>query len=93
MENIDECEYMTRAEMIDFIKKHPYKRVRHTSFCDDEYLYCGDDENVYDESGYLFENWLFGHNNGLQIRSGGNWENGWSLCDLADKSIKGGANG
>ena len=70
---------MTRTEMLDFIRNNPNTKITHGLFEPYEFLYMGNDGNVYDENDYLFENFLFGCHNGLQIRCGGDWENGWEV--------------
>ena len=47
---------MTRNEMLEFIKI-PGMKISHALFDSSEYLYSCEDGNVYDENGYLFEDW------------------------------------
>ena len=75
---------MTRNEMIIFIKENPHVHITHTLFDESEYIYTGDDGNVYDEDGFLFEDWMDGFgswigNNGIRMRIGGQWEDGWRI--------------
>lgn len=74
---------MTRTEMIDFIRKNPNIPISHPLFSHDEFIVSHEDGNVYDESGYLFENWYSPNNfsgwNGIRMRSGGNWEDSWYI--------------
>ena len=70
---------MNRTEMIEFIRENPFVRVTHTLFGKEEYLYGKSDGRVYDEAGYLFEDWQTPFHNGLRIRFGDAWEQGWSL--------------
>lgn len=74
---------MTRTEMIEFIKKNPNIPITHSLFADDEFIMSTESGNVYDESGYLFEDWYSpdGCNgwNGIRMRKGGAWENGWTI--------------
>lgn len=73
---------MTRDEMIEFIKNNPNVKITHTHFSPDEYIYSRSSGRVYTEEGYLFEDWYsneFRGHNGIRMRKGGNWENGWSL--------------
>lgn len=70
---------MTREEMIEFIKANPGVKVTHELFSADEYLYTAGIGNVYDENGYLFEDWHSPFHNGLRMRTGGSWENGWQI--------------
>lgn len=75
---------MTRSEMIEFIKENPYRHITHRLFDKDEYIYSDIDGLVWDEHGYLFEDWgnlgddWFGRN-GIRIRQGEAWESGWCL--------------
>ena len=75
---------MSRDEMIEFIRKNPFVHIIHFLFDKDEYIYSSEDGLVYDEQGYLFEDWdsvtnmCSGHN-GIRMRSGKQWENGWSI--------------
>ena len=69
---------MTRSEMIAYIKAHPYNKISHRLFTDDEYIYAGWDGCVYDENGNLFECWYEPFNwFGIRERCGGQWEDGW----------------
>lgn len=75
---------MTRTEMIEFIKENPYVHITHDLFSTDEYIYSDIDGLVWDEKGYLFENWdsvtdMWSGNNGIRMRIGGSWENGWHI--------------
>lgn len=73
---------MSRDEMIQFIKANPIVKITHTLFDEFEYIYSAQDGNVYDENGYLFEDWYsFGcsRRDGIRERVGGRWETGWSI--------------
>ena len=75
---------MTRTEMIAFIKENPYVHITHNLFSADEYIYADIDGLVWDENGYLFENWdsvtdVWSGNNGIRMRTGGKWEDGWYI--------------
>ena len=75
---------MTRTEMIEFVKENPYVHITHLLFDDSEYIYSADDGNVYEENGYLFENWdsvtdMWSGVNGIRMRTGGGWANGWRI--------------
>ena len=74
---------MNRLEMIDFIKSNPYIHISHPLFSHDEYIFSMNDGNVYDEQGYLFEDWYSPNNitgrNGIRERIGGSWETGWYI--------------
>jgi len=73
---------MTLSEMIAYIKANPYHQISHSLFADDEYIYYGYEGYVYDENGYLFEDWesttnkWIGHN-GIRLRDGKEWQDGW----------------
>lgn len=71
--------YMTQGEMIEYIRSHPYELISHVLFDDDEYVYLAKDGKVYDENGYLFEDWEWKPfaRNGLRIRDFGPWKSGW----------------
>ena len=74
---------MTRSEMITFIKANPYVKITHFLFEKNEYLCSYPDGKVYDENGYLFEDWdeLYFRWNGIRMRVGGRWEDGWRIKD------------
>ena len=76
---------MTRTEMIGFIRENPYIKVTHILFLRDEYIYSKRDGCVYEEHGYLFEDFISERSNGLRMRSGGAWENGWLLYEEEKK--------
>lgn len=80
---------MTRAEILAYLRGNLYKRVTHRLFDPDEYLYAAEDGNIYDENGYLFEDWdegSFAHN-GLRMRTGGPWETDWEIIDKAERGV------
>ena len=75
---------MTRTEMIEFINDNPYVHITHDLFGTDEYIYADIYGRVWDENGYLFENWdsvtdVWSGNNGIRMRTGGKWEDGWYI--------------
>lgn len=70
---------MSRDEIIKVLQTQPHVKITHVLFDADEYLYSKEDENVYDENGYLFESWEGYAHNGMRMRQGGNWETGWSI--------------
>ena len=77
---------MTRDEMIKFIRENPYIHITHTLFADDEYIYSSIDGIIYDELGNIFENWdstTDKHSgiNGIRLRQGGIWEDGWHIIE------------
>lgn len=63
-------------------------KFRHCSFDDEEWLISKSDGNIYDEQGYLFEDWdtpnMF---NGMRMRKGGAWEDGWVILDIIKPSV------
>ena len=70
--------------MINFILENPNVPITHTLYDSDEYIFSKENGLVYDENGYLFENWdsmvdKWTGWNGIRLRSGGNWEDGWSV--------------
>ena len=76
---------MTRTEMIGFIRENPFVKVKHKLFMEGECLYSNGDGNVYEEHGYLFEDFTSPQHNGIRMRSGGSWETGWSLYEEITK--------
>lgn len=74
---------MTRTEMIEFIKQNPYVYITHDLFSDDEYIYSDIDGLVWDENGYLFEDWSspndYTGSNGIRMRTGDRWEDSWRI--------------
>ena len=86
---------MERTEMLKLMNENHYVKIRHMYFGDEEYIFMKDDGNVYDENGYLFENWFDDHHNGIRMRNGDAWESGWSIiknldsCNILNNSISG----
>ena len=77
---------MTRDEMIKFIIENPYVHISHTLFDPHEFIYSGNDGIIYDESGYVFENWESVSNkwagvNGIRLRDDAVWQNGWYVVN------------
>ena len=74
---------MTRTEMIKFIKENHFVHITHPLFTHDEYIFSVESGNVYDEKGYLFEDWFstndFSGWNGIRTRVKGKWEDGWYI--------------
>ena len=67
---------MTRDQVIEYMCDNRGVKVKHESFAAGEYIYMKDcDGNIYDESDYLFENWIDNHD-GMRSRQGGIWEKG-----------------
>lgn len=74
---------LNRSEMIELIKKHPHLPFAHRLFSHGEYIYSNASGDVYDENGYLFEDWHSegpGCHAGIRLRIGGAWEHGWRIC-------------
>ncbi|MBQ8806496.1 MAG: hypothetical protein IJZ68_08585 [Bacteroidaceae bacterium] len=76
-------EYLSRVEMMVALTSKPHVKISHRFFTKDEYIYLGDDGKVYDENGYLFDDWDSPANCGLRMRTGGNWESGWYIKNPA----------
>ena len=70
---------MLRTQIINFMKENPNVKITHRLFDSDEYLYQENDGKVYDEKGYLFEDWYSDDRNGMRMRTGGSWEDGWDV--------------
>lgn len=75
---------MNLRQMIEFIKVNPNVPITHFLFASYEHIVSKKDGNVYDENGYLFENWdsvtdMWSGWNGIRMRSGGMWEYGWRV--------------
>lgn len=71
---------MTRNQMINYILDNQYVPITHILFSEDEFIYAARDGKVYDENGYLFEDWYsdgIARHDGIRERSGGSWEMGW----------------
>lgn len=69
---------MTRSEMIAYINANHYHKISHYLFAYEEYIYAGHDGYVYDENGYIFEDWYDPiRYDGIRDRKGGRWEDGW----------------
>lgn len=76
---------MTRSEMITYINANPYHKISHKLFADDEYIYVGHDGYVYEENGYLFEDWYDPIRwDGLRERKGGAWDDGWYVKETVE---------
>lgn len=77
---------MTREEMLQYAMEHPFKKIIHPLFSEDEYLYTEGDKRFYDENGYLFESWNISDNihNGLRIRNSETWLDGWCVKEQED---------
>lgn len=76
----------SRAWALDVLKNQPNVKITHELFDSDEYIY-GAKGCVYDECGYLFEDWHSSYRNGMRMRVGGSWEDGWSLYTPQNKNL------
>lgn len=77
----------SRQYTINDMLAHPLVRYTHRNFSPDEYIYAKSDGNIYTEEGYLFEDWYSegpGQHNGMRMREGGTWEDGWVRRDIKD---------
>lgn len=72
---------MTKVEIMALLQKYPYIRITHNLFTKEEYIYSKEDGRIYDENGYLFEDWYSVFNCGLRMRIGDEWNSGWILLD------------
>lgn len=81
---------MTKTELIAELNKKADVKFTHRSFSSDEYLVNKKDGYIYDENGYLFETFDESDNfhNGLRIRTGSSWEDGWTIIEDKPKEIK-----
>lgn len=74
---------MSRNEMIQFIQNNNNVHISHQLFADYEFIYSASDGMVYDENGYVFEDWsgsdVWSGRNGVRLRNGGAWETGWFI--------------
>ena len=68
---------MSRDEMIKYMAENPNMKITHRLFDFDEFIYQSEDGRIYDENGYLFEDWESEWHNGIRTRTGESWENGW----------------
>ncbi len=81
---------MSRSDVIVFMQENPNVKIKHILFSDGEYIYQKEDGKIYDENGYLFEDWYsdgVGQHNGLRLRNSGEWSTGWTV--IHDKSMCG----
>ena len=70
---------LTIEQMIAFIKQNPNVKISHTSFTEDEYIYCAGVGRILDENDYLFEDWETPIHNGIRFRmkESDTWKDGW----------------
>ena len=83
----------TRQNMINDMMVNPYVRYTHPNFSSDEYIYTKEDGRIFTEEGYLFEDWTSegpGKHNGMRMRAGGSWEDGWTRYSDEEKEIRNG---
>ena len=72
---------MTRKACIGLIDILIKMRFKHILFDENEFIYCDLDGKIYDEDNYVFEDWTSSFNDGLRIRKGDQWEDGWICID------------
>lgn len=74
---------MNRVTAINFMLENPYVHITHVLFDENEYIFATEDGDIYDENGYLFEDWAAfsngGGRNGLRARTGKEWQTGWRI--------------
>ncbi len=83
------CMDLSRSEMIELIKNHPHIPFAHRLFSQGEYIYSNAAGDIYDENGYLFEDWHSdgpGRHDGIRRRTVGAWEHGWQICISAQQN-------
>ena len=68
---------MSRDEMIKYMAENPSIKITHRLFDSNEFIYQNEDGRIYDENGYLFEDWESEYHNGIRMRTGKSWEHGW----------------
>ena len=71
---------MTKDQAIYFVLHHPYAKITHRLFASDEYLYSNGDSIIYDENGYVFEDFYSdgpAARCGMRIRNEDFWWEGW----------------
>lgn len=82
---------MTRECMKNILLNNPYLHISHRYFSENEYIYSKTNGKVYDENGYLFEDWhsdsVTGHI-GIRMRYGGYWDDGWYIKSVQCSKLK-----
>lgn len=81
---------LPRSEMIALIKEYPHLPFTHRFFSAGEYIYSNAAGDIYDENGYLFEDWHSegpDRHDGIRRRTGGAWEHGWRICVPEQKHL------
>lgn len=68
---------MTQRQAKNYMLRNPHCHVGHNNFASYEYLYAKEDGCIYDEVGNLFEDFKTPEHNGLRMRCGYPWLNGW----------------
>ena len=73
---------MTKSDAIKYMRDNNYVKITHCLFASHEYIYMKSDGNIYTEEGYLFEDFhSFYRFDGMRMRTGTRWEEGWSKYD------------
>jgi hypothetical protein len=73
---------MTKEQAINYMLHNPYHKITHRLFAQDEYLYSKGDGIIYDEAGYVFEDFEIGDpvpRCGMRIRNDDFWWKDWSI--------------
>ena len=71
---------MTKDQAIHFMLHNSLVKVRHELFDCSEYLYSKGDGVIYDEAGYVFEDFST-HCDGMRLRTEPVWLTGWSVLE------------
>lgn len=73
---------MSRDDLLEELFTLDRIKFKHELFDEDEYLIKPFETSIiYDENDYLFENWYDDYHDGIIRRSGGYWEDGWSIVE------------
>jgi hypothetical protein len=74
---------MTKEQAINYMLHQPYHKITHRLFAHDEYIYSKGDGIIYDENGYVFEDFEVARvpRCGMRIRNEDYWWEGWSICN------------
>ena len=67
---------MTKNEAIDFMRDNEGVKITHYHFAPEEYIYMKNGV-IYTEENYIFEDFYSTSHNGMRMRSGYCWQNGW----------------
>lgn len=76
---------MTKYELINILHSQPGIKITHHLFEPDEYIFSKEDGNVYDENGFLFEDWTGPYHDGIRLRTGVTWDTGWTIWREANQ--------